>query len=187
MEKQFLYPADILLPKKNFEEWAVIACDQYTSQPKYWEEVKNTVGDKPSAYNIILPEAYLSDDDSEKINKINKTMADYLESNVFDVYEDTIIFTERTLKDGKKRLGIVGLIDLEDYSYTKGSKTAIRATEETVIERIPPRVNIRKDASLEIPHIMLLIDDEDKQIIENISQNTDKYTKLYDFIYCNMV
>lgn len=181
MEKQFLYPADILLPKKNFEEWAVIACDQYTSQPKYWEEVKNTVGDKPSAYNIILPEAYLSDDDSEIINKINKTMTDYLESNVFDVYEDTIIFTERTLKDGKKRLGIVGLIDLEDYSYTKGSKTAIRATEETVIERIPPRVNIRKDASLEIPHIMLLIDDEDKQIIENISQNTDKYTKIYDF------
>lgn len=181
MEKQFLYPADILLPKKNFEEWAVIACDQYTSQPKYWDEVKNTVGDKPSAYNIILPEAYLSDDDSEIINKINKTMTDYLESNVFDVYEDTIIFTERTLKDGKKRLGIVGLIDLEDYSYTKGSKTAIRATEETVIERIPPRVNIRKDASLEIPHIMLLIDDEDKQIIENISQNTNKYTKLYDF------
>lgn len=181
MEKQFLYPADILLPKKNFEEWAVIACDQYTSQPKYWEEVKNTVGDKPSAYNIILPEAYLSDDDGEKINRINKTMVDYLESNVFDVYEDTIIFTERTLKDGKKRLGIVGLIDLEDYSYEKGSKTAIRATEETVIERIPPRVNIRKDASLEIPHIMLLIDDEDKQIIENISQNTNKYTKLYDF------
>lgn len=182
MEKKFLYPADILLPKSNFEEWSVIACDQYTSQPKYWQEVERVADGKPSAYNIILPEAYLSDDDSEKIKKINKTMSDYLENGVFDVYEDSIIFTERTLKNGKKRLGIVGLIDLEDYSYTKGSKTAIRATEETVIERIPPRVNIRKDALVEIPHIMLLIDDEKKEIIESIADSTDKYTKLYDFV-----
>lgn len=181
MQKKFFYPADILLPKDNFTEWSVIACDQYTSQPDYWAEVKNTVGDKPSAYNIILPEAYLSDDDSEKIKAINDTMKDYLEKDVFCVYENTMIYCERTLKDGKKRLGIVGLIDLEDYSYIKGADTPIRATEETVIERIPPRVNIRKDALVELPHIMLLIDDAGRTVIEPIAKKSTELAKLYDF------
>ncbi|MBP3600006.1 MAG: DUF1015 domain-containing protein [Clostridia bacterium] len=181
MQKKFFYPADILLPKDNFTEWSVIACDQYTSQPDYWAEVKNTVGDKPSAYNIILPEAYLSDDDSEKIKAINAIMKDYLEKDVFNVYENTMIYCERTLKDGKKRLGIVGLIDLEDYSYIKGADTPIRATEETVIERIPPRVNIRKDALVEMPHIMLLIDDADRTVIEPIAKKSIELEKLYDF------
>lgn len=181
LQNNYFSAADILLPKSNFTKWSVIACDQYTSQPEYWEAVKNTVGDNPSAYNIVLPEAYLTDDDSLKIKNINDTMQTYLETNVFDLFPNTMIYTERTLKNGKKRLGIVGLIDLEDYSYIKGAKTAIRATEETVIERIPPRVNIRKDAPIEIPHVMLLIDDESRTVIEPIAEKANSFKKVYDF------
>ena len=181
MEKQFLYSADILLPKKDFEKWSVIACDQYTSEPEYWAETEEIVGNNASALRIILPEAYLTDDDSEKIAQINKNMIDYLNSDVFDLFEDTIIYTNRTLKNGVSRHGIVGLIDLEDYSYEKGASTPIRATEQTVIERIPPRVAIRRDASIELPHVMLLIDDEKRTVIEPISEECEKFKKLYDF------
>ena len=176
MEKKFFYPADILLPKSDFSKWAVIACDQYTSEPEYWQEAEKTVGDSPSALRIVLPEVYLSGDDSGKIAQINKNMADYLENGVFDLYENTMVYLKRTLKNGKERHGIVGLIDLEDYSYNKGAVTLTRATEQTVIERIPPRV-----APIEIPHVMLLIDDPDRTVIEPISENCDTYKKLYDF------
>ncbi len=181
MSKKHILPADILLPKNNFGNWSVIACDQYTSEPAYWDGVRQAAGDKPSAFNIVLPEVYLSDDDTEKIAKINSTMAEYLENGVFDCYENTVIYTERTLKNGKIRKGIVGLIDLEDYDYVKGATTSIRATEQTVIERIPPRVKIRKDAPLEIPHVMLLIDDPKNTVIEPIAAKTTEYKKLYDF------
>ena len=181
MEKQFLYSAYILLPKKYFEKWSVIACDQYTSEPEYWAETEEIVGENASALRIILPEAYLTDDDSEKIAEINKNMIKYLNSDVFNLFENTIIYTKRTLKNGVSRHGIVGLIDLEDYSYEKGASTPIRATEQTVIERIPPRVAIRRDASIELPHVMLLIDDEKRTVIEPISENTDSYEKIYDF------
>lgn len=179
--KKHLLPADILLPKQNFENWAVIACDQYTSEPEYWAETKKCAGDKPSALNIILPEVYLTDDDSEQIEKINCNMKKYLEGDVFDCFENTCVYIERTLKDGKLRRGILGLIDLEDYSYVKGSKALIRATEETVLERIPPRVNIRKGASLEMPHIMLLIDDVNKTVIEPLTDKKENLDVLYDF------
>ncbi len=181
MKKQFFSPADILLPKNNFEKWSVIACDQYTSEPEYWQETEKTVGESPSALRIILPEVYLSDDDSAKIAEINKTMDEYLNSQVFDCFENTMIYTCRTLKDGKVRHGLVGLIDLEDYSYKVGATTLIRATEQTVIERIPPRVAIRRDASIEIPHVMLLINDEDRTVIEPVTEKTEEFTKLYDF------
>lgn len=181
MKKQFLYSADILLPKKDFEKWSVIACDQYTSEPEYWSETEKIVGQSASALRIILPEVYLTDDDSEKIAQINKNMVDYLNSDVFDSFEDTMIYTKRTLKNGAERHGIVGLIDLEDYSYQKGADTPIRATEQTVIERIPPRVAIRRDASIELPHVMLLIDDEKRMVIEPVSENCENYKKLYDF------
>ena len=181
MKKQFFMTADMLLPKENFEKWSVIACDQYTSEPEYWQETEKTVGEYPSALNIILPEVYLSNDDSEKIVEINKTMNEYLEKDVFNCFSDTMIYTRRTLKDGKVRHGLVGLIDLEDYSYEKGADTLIRATEQTVIERIPPRVAIRRDASIEIPHVMLLINDEDRAVIEPVAQKTEKLNKVYDF------
>ena len=179
--KKHLLGADILLPKNNFENWSVIACDQYTSEPEYWKETEKTAGEYPSAFNIILPEVYLQDDNSKAIEKINKTMSEYLESGVFDCYEDTCVYIERTLNNGKVRRGILGLIDLEDYSYVKGSKTLIRATEETVIERIPPRVNIRKAAPLELPHIMLLIDDPNNTVIEPLTNKTENFKKIYDF------
>ena len=181
MSKPYLLPADILLPKNNIEKWSVIACDQYTSEPEYWSETEKTVEDTPSALKIILPEVYLSKDNSEKIALINKNMTDYIESDIFNTYENTIVYLERTLADGKVRRGIVGLIDLEDYSYEKNANTLIRATEETVVQRIPPRVEIRRDASLELPHIMLLINDENKTVIESLTDKTDNFTKLYDF------
>lgn len=181
MKKSYFLPADILLPKENFEKWSVIACDQYTSQPEYWNETKKIVGENPSALNIVLPEAFLEEDNSNAISKVNETMKDYLENGVFDVYNDTFVYIERKLNNGSLRRGILGLIDLEDYSYLKGSNSLIRATEETVLERIPPRVNIRLEAPLEIPHIMLLIDDEEKSVIEPLSEKTENFDKLYDF------
>ncbi len=178
---KYFYPCDVLLPKSDFEKWAVVACDQYTSEPSYWQEVENIVADTPSAYNIILPEAYLNDDNSDRIEKINKTMNAYIENGVFNTLEDTMIYLEREVTGGKIRKGIVGLIDLDEYSYEKNSNSLIRATEATVLERIPPRVMIRKDASLELPHIMLLIDDPEKSVIEPLAENTQNFTKVYDF------
>lgn len=180
MSKHF-FPANILIPKKDFEKWSVVACDQYTSEPDYWQEVKDIVGDAPSALNIILPEVYLSSDNSKRINSINENMFKYLNDNVFEEVDETFIYIERTLHSGDVRKGIIGLIDLEDYSYIKGEKALIRATEATVLERIPPRVEIRRDASLEMPHIMLLIDDINKTVIEPFADKTASLEKLYDF------
>lgn len=177
----YFLPANILLPKSDFQKWTVVACDQYTSEPNYWKEVEQFVGDTPSALNLILPEVYLTDDNKTRIDNINKTMANYLENGVFEEIENSFVYVERGVTGGKIRKGIVGLIDLEDYSYKSGSKALIRATEATVIERIPPRVAIRKDALLEMPHIMLLIDDPKRTVIEPLSEKTQEFTKLYDF------
>lgn len=174
------FPADILLPKQDFENWAVVACDQYTSQPDYWKAVEEKVGEKPSALHIILPEIYLSADNAPRIEKINQTMAQYLESGVFDEKKDTMVYVERESNNTVRR-GIVGLIDLEDYDYRKGSSAMIRATEATVLERIPPRVQIRKDAPLEMPHVLLLIDDPDMTVIEPLSAQKDELETAYDF------
>lgn len=179
-------PADILLPKSSFENWAVIACDQYTSEPEYWEKVKTAAGDKPSALNIVLPEVYLSADNSERIEKINKNMQEYLDSDIFTAYNDSLIFVERIQSDGKCRRGIVGKIDLECYDYHAGTTAEIRATEQTVLSRIPPRVEIRKNAPLELPHVMLLFDDVKDQIFSYLVTNKDKFEKAYDFtLMCN--
>ena len=180
-EKNCFFEADIMLPKENFEKWSVIACDQYTSEPEYWQDVKDIVGDTPSALNIILPECYLSADNTPRINSINRNMKTYLESGVFAEYKDSFVYVERTQSDGVVRRGIVGKIDLEAYDYRPGTDKAVRATEQTVISRIPPRVEIRKDAPLEMPHVMLLIDDSDKQIIESLTAKKDNFQKLYDF------
>lgn len=172
--------ADILLPKKDFEKWAVIACDQYTSEPEYWEDVKEKVGAAPSALNIILPEVYLGDNKEQRIEKINENMENYLSGDVFDTFENSMIYVERE-SNNTVRKGIVGLIDLEDYDYNKGSHSLIRATEQTVLERIPPRVQIRKDASIEMPHILLLFDDEKQTVIEPLSEKKGEYKTAYDF------
>lgn len=179
--KQPFLPADILLPKGGFEKWAVIACDQYTSEPQYWKSAADYVGDAPSALNLVFPEVYLSDDNSKKISEINGNMKKYIEDGVFNEFKNTFIYIKRTVTGGKTRRGVMGLIDLCDYSYEKGSKTLIRATEETVPERIPPRVEIRKDAPLELPHIMLLIDDPDMTVIAPLDKKTEGKKPLYDF------
>ncbi len=157
-------PADILLPTGSPEKWAVIACDQYTSEPEYWQRVKETAGESPSTLNIVFPEAFLSEGD-KRISAINKTMNEYLENGVFEELINSMIYVERTQRDGRVRKGIVGAVDLEDYDFHKGSKSKIRATEGTVLERIPPRVKIRTDAPLELPHVMLLINDAKKTVI----------------------
>lgn len=181
MKNTYFLPANILLPKGNFEKWSVIACDQFTSEPNYWHEVAKEIGDAPSTLNLVLPEAFLSKDNSAKIKQINNTMYNYLENGVFNEYKNTFVYVEREITDKKVRKGIVGLIDLENYSYKKDAKTLIRATEATILERIPPRVQIRKDAPIELPHVMLLIDDPEFSVIEPLSSKTEEFQKLYDF------
>lgn len=174
--------ADILLPKLSGGEmtrWAVVACDQYTSERDYWSETARIVGGAPSALNLILPEAYLGSDEEERIAKINGTMRDYLKSGLFEEHKNCFILTKRTQKDGRVRPGLVGVIDLEMYDYNKGSKSQVRATEATVASRIPPRVKIRKNAPLELPHIMILIDDPNKTVIEPLL--TKELSRVYDF------
>lgn len=175
--------ADILLPKNaDMHKWSVVACDQYTSEPKYWEEVEEIVGEAPSTLKITLPEIYLEKDNvAERIKGINKEMDNLLNSNFFRTLNNSLIYLERTCNDGKTRKGIVGIVDLEDYSYEKGSQTLIRATEGTVLERIPPRVRVRENAKLELPHVMLLIDDEEKEIIEGLTNKVSEEDVVYDF------
>lgn len=179
--------ADILLPefaedKHKMNKWSVVACDQYTSEPEYWDAVsKITQGEKSTLY-LTVPEIYLNDEDIEtRIENTNASMKAYMEEGVFCEHKNTYIYVERTLKNGVKRLGIVGMVDLEEYDYTAGSKTKIRATEGTVVSRIPPRLKVRKDAPVELPHIMLLIDDETCDIIESNAALTDTFQKVYDF------
>lgn len=181
MKNNCFSAADILLPKGNFEKWSVIACDQYTSEPEYWKKVEETVGDSVSALNIILPEVYLESADDSRIDKINDTMKQYLNGGVFEEHKDSMIYIERKQSDGKLRRGLLGKIDLTCYDYRKGTDATVRATEETVLERIPPRVRIRRDAVLEMPHIMLLIDDPDGTVIEPLTEKKDKLEPAYKF------
>lgn len=175
--------ADILLPKLDSEgmkKWSVVACDQYTSEPEYWKTVRETVGDAPSALDLILPEVYLDDPEcGKRIEKINTAMNDYLEKGLFEEFRDCFILTKRVQADGRLRAGLVGCIDLEMYDYNKGSKSQVRATEATVTSRIPPRVKIRENAPLELPHIMILIDDPENTVIEPLLEKELK--TVYDF------
>ena len=168
--KRCFKAADILLPdfnKTDASKWAVVACDQFTSEPEYWEKACATVGDSPSTLSIILPEVYLSEAE-KRIPVINATMKSYLASELI-CHKDAEIYVERTQSDGSIRKGIVMAVDLECYDYAKGASSLIRATEATVVERIPPRVAIRRDACIEAPHVMLLIDDEARSVIEPLS------------------
>lgn len=175
--------ANILIPKNvDMSKWSVVACDQYTSEPEYWKEVENIVGDEPSTLRLTLPEIYLEENDvDERIKTINNKMKEYLDKGIFTEYKDTMIYVERTQDDGKVREGVIGVVDLENYSYEKGSQTLIRATEKTVIERIPPRMKVRENALLELPHIMILIDDDKKDIIENLKKTVSNKDVIYNF------
>lgn len=176
-------PADILLPKNvDFTKWSVVACDQYSSEPEYWERAAKIAGDSPSTLNIIYPEAYLGEPDPDKrIEDINDTMQNYIDSGLFKEYADSLIYVRRTQRNGKVRSGIVGCIDLEAYDFNVGSQSPVRATEGTIISRIPPRQRIRRNASLELPHIIMLIDDRKKEVIEPLKDRLDELETVYDF------
>lgn len=175
--------ADILLPADvPMEQWAVIACDQFTFDSLYWERVRQTAGDAPSTLHMILPEAQLgAAGEAEKITAINDTMVRYLQEGIFETYPQSYIYVERTLQNGTVRPGLVGMVDLDSYDYKPGSVSPIRATEKTVLERIPPRQLVRRDACIEFPHVLMLCDDDEKCLIEPIAAVKDDLPLLYDF------
>ncbi len=173
---------DILLPKSGIDhnKWAVIACDQFTSEPEYWQKVSQYVGDAPSSLNLIYPEVYLGEKYPEaRISSIKEHMKDYLEQSLFDQAEGFVYVERQTGQHSRK--GLMVCLDLEKYDFHKGSSSLIRATEGTILERIPPRVRIREGAPLEVPHIMVLIDDPENTVIGPVTQNKQRIHELYDF------
>jgi hypothetical protein len=167
-------------PGIDLSKWAVIACDQYTSQPEYWKKVEENVGDAPSTLNLVFPEVYLEKPGAEeRIQRIQQTMQDYLAEGLLVPYEG-MVYVERQVA-GKLRKGLVLALDLEQYDYNKGSQSLIRATEGTIIERLPPRIRIRQGAKLELPHILVLIDDPERTVIEPVGKDKAHLKKLYDF------
>lgn len=174
----------VLLPRPGIDlnKWSVIACDQFTSQPEYWEEVKTIIGNAYSTLHLILPEVYLETGDiPTRIQSIQQHMRDYLAEDIL-VPQESLIYVERSVS-GKTRKGLMLALDLDKYEYKPGSKSLIRSTEGTIIERLPPRMKIRRGAVLEIPHILVLIDDPERTVIEPLSQQKNKpgKKKLYDF------
>jgi hypothetical protein len=164
----------------NLNKWAVIACDQFTSQPEYWNEVEKIVGDAPSTLNLTFPEVYLEKPGGdERIRNIQNNMRRYMDEGILQPH-DGLVYVERTV-DGKTRKGIVLALDLEAYDYNKGSSSLIRATEGTIVDRLPPRIKIRQGATIELPHILVLIDDPHRTVIEPLSAAKSRLSSLYDF------
>ena len=181
--KAVFKPFNVLLPNMSasLEKWAVVACDQYTSEKKYWEDLKEYIKDDPSSLNLIIPEAYLKEIDIDsRIKEINANMTSLLKSNFFSEYKRSFVLVERQTSEGV-RLGLLACVDLEEYDFSEASTSLIRATEKTVTSRLPVRVKIRENAELELSHIMLLIDDEEKKIIEELAKIKYSFKKLYDF------
>ena len=187
INKQFeglsFLPSDILIPQNcDLSLWSVVACDQYTSEPEYWTRVEETVGTAPSTLRLMLPESRLEGENvADDIAHINTVMHQYLTDGQFQSLSNTMIYVERTLRSGLVRRGLVGMVDLEEYDYTPSSNAQIRATEGTVLTRIPPRVSVRRNAPIELPHVMLLTDDPDKTVIEPLINKKDSFTPVYDF------
>jgi len=172
----------VYLPRPGIDlgKWAVIACDQFTSQPEYWKNVEETVGNAPSTLNLIFPEVYLDmTGGDERIQQIQQTMEDYLSEGLL-VPHDGMLYVERSVS-GKTRRGLVLALDLEQYDYRKGSHSLVRATEGTILERLPPRIHIRENAKLELPHILVLIDDPQGTVIEPVGKSKEHLKALYDF------
>lgn len=174
----------ILLPKKGVDltKFAVIACDQFTSNQEYWKQVKDLVGDSPSTYHMMFPEAYLGKvNEEEYIANINKNIDRYLKDGTLVDQGECFILVDRKTSVVDRRLGLMIAIDLEDYTYQKGVKSLIRASEATIVERIPPRLKIRENAPVELPHILFLFDDKDRSIIEPLYKERANLEKVYDF------
>lgn len=159
----------ILLPKAGIDlhRWAVIACDQYTSEPEYWQAVDRLVANHPSTLRLIFPEVYLEDTDGDaRIAAINASMDQYLADGVLTAQEQGFVLLDRKTSHAPSRKGLMVALDLEAYDYRPGTKTLIRATEGTIVDRLPPRIRVRKNAAVELPHIMVLIDDPERTVIE---------------------
>lgn len=174
-------PADILLPRDEEAAalWPVVACDQFTSQRDYWEKAAALVGDKPSALHIVFPEVYL-EDGFDRIDSIQQHIESYLKNGILtEKVHQGYVLVERITQSGT-RIGLVGMVDLDCYDYTPESKALIRATEGTVTSRIPPRVRIREGAQVESPHVMLLCDDRQQELIEPLYVQRQQLPKLYD-------
>ncbi len=175
-----IYPADILLPDfcaVDGKKWACVACDQYTSEPEYWERVAKNVKDSPSTLNLMLPEVWLGESDM-RVPPIQSAMKKYLNDGVLVEHKSSAVYLERIQSDGKLRRGLVCAIDLDDYDFSVGSVSPIRPTEKTVVERIPPRLAVRRGATLEMPHVMLLVDDPEDLIL---SRFADREMNAYAF------
>lgn len=173
---------EILLPPQGTDmyKWAVVACDQFTSQKEYWEEARRIIGDAPSTLDLILPEAWLgAQDEQERIARIKEKMQEYLHNGTLVKQPQGFVLVERTAA-GNTRHGLVMALDLEKYDYSRGSGTLIRATEGTIVERIPPRLRIREGAAVELPHILVLIDDPEETVIEPLTAQAEKLPLLYD-------
>lgn len=172
----------LLLPQAGTDltRWAVVACDQYTSQPEYWEQVERLVADAPSTLRLILPEVYLgAADEEQRINAIQNAMHCYLAEGVLTPASPGFMLIERETSHGRSRKGLIAALDLEHYDYNPGAKTLIRPTEGTILERLPPRIRVRENAPLELPHVMVLIDDPDHLVIEPLFAEPQEL--LYDF------
>ncbi len=176
---------EVYLPAEGIDPsaWAVVACDQYSSEREYWEKVKDRIGDRPSTFNLIFPECYLEDADKrERVERIKASMHDYLARGaVKNIGPGFILVERRTPYEASPRLGLMMAVDLESYRYGKDSKSLIRPTEGTIVERLPPRMEIRRGAELELPHIMLLIDDPTLSVMEPLYAARERLPKLYDF------
>jgi len=180
--KRAIHPAKILLPKTDdYTSWACIACDQFTSEIKYWQTLENLVKGKRTTLDLVLPEIYLDDKMDARIEKINQNIRSYTNDGVFCELDEGFILTVRSTPFVKRRIGLVAKIDLDEYLYSKKSDALIRSTEGTIEERIPPRLKIRKDADVEFPHVMVLFDDEKREILETLYENRNNYKKVYDF------
>jgi len=177
-----LQAADILLPKKELDlsKWAVVACDQFTTEPEYWSKIEKETHNLPSTYHLILPEAFLGTGKAQNHQaEVNPTMERYLREGIFQEVEG-FIFIEREIGSGIRQ-GLIAALDLDQYDYQPDSQSLIRATEGTIIDRLPPRIAIRKTAPVELPHILVLIDDPDFSVIRPLSEIKDKLEMIYDF------
>ena len=184
MDKRIVVAPHILLPRKgtDMSAYAVIACDQFTSQVDYWDDLKNMIGDKVSTFHMIYPEAYLENtNEQEYIKQINANIDRYLKDGSLVDIGECFALVERVTEYGVRRLGLVISIDLEEYSYKRGVACSIKASEATIEERIPPRLKIREHAEVELPHTLLLFDDKDKSIIEPLYAKRSELNLIYDF------
>ena len=184
MPKRIVVAPHILLPKPGTDmtAYAVIACDQFTSQIDYWDQLQKDIGEKLSTFHMIYPEAYLETTNQEEyINRINTKIRKYLDTNQLVDIGESFILVERITDYGVRRLGLVISIDLEEYSYKRGVPCSIKASEATIVERIPPRLMIRENAPIELPHTLVLFDDKQKTIIEPLYENRKSLDCVYDF------